>query len=99
MVTTNLILVDNLCSHYKLEFSFFDRLNEIGLIEIRTVEQVQFIEKEQLTDLEKIIRIQNDLDVNVEGIDVIFNLLQKVEQLNHELKTVKNKLMFYEGEL
>lgn len=44
------------------------------------------------------IRIHQDLEVNPEGIDVIFNLLRKVDELKNELAAAKNKLRRYELE-
>ncbi|MFT5306794.1 MAG: hypothetical protein ACI89M_002321 [Chitinophagales bacterium] len=36
------------------------------------------------------------MDLNIEGIDVVFNLLQKVETMQNELTQWQNKLRFYE---
>jgi hypothetical protein len=38
-----------------------------------------YIPEEKVTDLEKVLRQHKELDVNLEGIDVILNLLGKVE--------------------
>ncbi len=43
------------------------------------------------------IRIHHQLKVNTEGIDVVFNLLQKVDDLRNELNTVRNRLRLYEN--
>jgi chaperone modulatory protein CbpM len=42
------------------------------------------------------IRIRQEMDLNIEGIDVVFNLLQKVETMQNELTQWQNKLRFYE---
>jgi hypothetical protein len=41
--------------------------------------------------------MHQELDVNIEGIDVVFNLLQKIDTLQKELVKVKNRLRFYEN--
>ncbi len=43
------------------------------------------------------IRMHHDLEVNPEGIDVVFNLLQKIERLQKDLNTTKNRLRLYES--
>lgn len=93
MSTKNLILLNNLCTHYQVEMSFFNSLNEFGLVEIILIEESQYIHLEKITDLEKMIRIHQELNVNIEGIDVVFNLLNKIEALQNELIITKNKLL------
>ena len=70
----------------------------MGLIQIEIVEQNSFIHQDQIGDLEKIVRLHNDLNVNLEGIDVVFNLLEKELDLRNELNSLKNKLRLYENE-
>ena len=73
-----LISTQTLCYNYNIEISFVTALNRMGLIQIEIIEEKQFIHQDQISDLEKIIRLHNELNVNLEGIDVVFNLLEKV---------------------
>lgn len=98
MAQQEMILIETLCTHYEIEVSFVDSLHSLGLIEVHTVEQTRFIQEEKVGELEKMIRIHQDLDVNPEGIDVILNLLQKVDELKSELAATKNRLRRYELE-
>lgn len=98
MAQQELILIETLCTHYEIEVSFVDSLYSLGLIEIHTVEQVRFIPEEKVADLEKMIRIHQDLEVNPEGIDVILNLLRKVDELKSELADAQNRLKRYDLE-
>lgn len=93
---TNLIAITTLCSHYEIEFSFINALNKTGLIQIVLIEQNQFIHQDQIGDLEKMIRMHHELNVNIEGIDVVFNLLKKEKELREELNALKNRLRLYE---
>ena len=93
-----LISKQTLCSHYNIEISFVDALNKMGLIQIEIIEQNQFIHQDQIGDLEKIIRLHNELNVNLEGIDVVFNLLEKERELRNELNVLKNRLKLYEND-
>jgi len=92
-----LIPAATLCLHYNIEISFVDALNELGLIRIEIVEKGIFIHQDQIGALEKIIRLHQDLNVNLEGIDVIFNLLESEKTLRNELNVIKNRLRLYEN--
>lgn len=93
---TELIQLEMLCNQYSLEMSFFSHLSEIGLIEITTVEETLYIHEDQITDVEKMVRMHRELDVNIEGIDVVFNLLRKIDAMQNELISLKNRLQLYE---
>src|SRR6187431_1415686 len=96
MKTDNLILLKTVSSHYEVELSFFNHLQDLGLIEIQIIEQSPYIHSDQMHNLERIIRMHNELDVNFEGIDVILNLLQKIEYLQKDLIASQNRLRLYE---
>lgn len=98
MSEINLILVNDLCKHYHVKSSFFTDLHEFGFIEIVQLEDQSFLPEDKVTVVDKIIRIQNDLHLNMEGIDTVFNLLEKIRALQTELNTVKNRLRLYEDE-
>ena len=91
----NMISIDQLSAHYQIEMSFFNDLHDFGLIEIHTLEQTNYVQNDKLNDLEKIIRIHQELNINMEGIDVVFNLLNKIDELHTELTSVKNKLIHF----
>ena len=42
------------------------------------------------------IRMHYELDINLEGIDAISNLLERVEEMQHEMTRLQNRLRFYE---
>lgn len=97
MSTENFIPLETLCTHYNVELSFFFNLNEIGLIEVQTVEKIQYVHQDSIYEIEKMIRIHQDLEVNLEGVDVVFNLLQKIDSLKEELMALRNRLRLYEN--
>jgi hypothetical protein len=84
------------CKHYNLEISFFNQLEEVGLINVTIIEQTLYLHQDIINDLEKMIRIHQDLNINIEGIDAVFNLLQKMENLQTELNSLQNRLKLYE---
>jgi len=98
MIEHHFISIHTLCTQYNIEISFVDALNNMGLIEIEVIEQNSFIHQDHIGDLEKIIRLYKELNVNLEGIDVVFNLLEKERELRNELISIKNRLRLYESD-
>lgn len=96
MKTDKLIKVSELCTHYHLDRSFFEQIEYYEMIEIRSVEDDKFIHRKQLRKLEKIIRLHNELEINLQGIDVIFEMMSKIKKLEDELREVHNRLELYE---
>jgi chaperone modulatory protein CbpM len=98
MPSDHLISAEQYCEQHHIELSFISLLHENGLIEITTVEQARFIPEEKLGELEKITRLYHDLDINLEGIEVITHLLARIENLQDEITGLKNRLRLYEGD-
>ena len=81
METEYLIAIDEFCSNHKIDLSFISSLHQSGLIEITSIEETEFIEADQLPQLEKFIRLYYELDINIEGIETINYLLQRINSL------------------
>ncbi len=92
----NYIALSHLCAHYKLEMPFFAQLNESGLIDIKVQNEENYIHEEQILSLEKIIHLHVDLEINIEGIETILHLLEKIDTLQNEAIELKNRLRLYE---
>ncbi len=96
MTNEQLISAEEFCMHHNIEISFIKSLNEYGLIHTTTVEQKYFINENDLRQLEKFIHFYYDMDINLEGIEAIHNLLEKMNSMQNELMTLKNKLMMFD---
>lgn len=94
----NLIAITTICTHYEIEYSFIDALHQTGLIQVLVTDQEQYIHHDKIGDLQKMIRLHHELNVNIEGIDVVFNLLEKERTLKEELNMLKNRLKRYEND-
>lgn len=97
MSKPHFISTETLCSQYNIQISFVDAINELGLIQVEIIEQTQFIHQDQIRDFEKIVRLHKELNVNLEGIDVVFNMLEKERELRNELTNLRNRLSLYEN--
>jgi len=91
-----LISADEFCTCHNIEFSFMRNLQEFGMIELVTRQEVSYIPESQLEKLEKILRLHEDLEINVEGIDAINHLLQRIGEMQSEIIRLENRLRLYE---
>lgn len=96
METRDLIPIQIVCKHYKVPVAFINKLQEFQLIELKVENNVFFIHKTQVKEVEKIARLHYDLEINIEGIDAIYNLLKQVNTLKQEITTLNNRLRLYE---
>jgi len=96
MQIENLIPVNEFCYNHNIEISFISSLQQTGLIEITTVEETGFLDTDQLRQLEKFIRLYYELDINLEGIESITHLLHRIETMQNEIITLRNRLRLYE---
>ncbi|WMI69802.1 chaperone modulator CbpM [Mangrovimonas sp. YM274] len=96
METAHYIPIATLCTSYDITISFLEELEDIGLISIITIEKQYYLDTDSLSSLDKVLRMQRELNLNIEGIDIVFNLLQKVDALQIELNNLQNRLRLYE---
>ncbi len=86
------IHIKDFCSGHNIEEAFIFGLQEYELIELRSIDNQQFIYVEELPKVEKMVRLHLDLHINLEGIEAIYHLLERTLQLQNEIRTLKNRL-------
>lgn len=96
MQKENMILADEFCIHHNIELSFIQSLYDSGLIEVVITEQKIFVPVSQLKQLEKMIRFYYDLDINLEGIETITYLMERMNAMEQEIRLLSNRLSMYE---
>jgi len=96
MQKNRLIALNEFCNIHNIEISFISSLQKNGLVKITTIKERQFVDKDQLRQLEKIVRFYYELDINMEGIEAITHLLERMKSIQNEITVLKNKLSFYE---
>ena len=92
---TELIIVSEYCHKCHIEPSFIDLLEEGGLIEVRTEGGEHYLLASQLPDVERYSRMYYDLSINIEGIDAIHHLLQRMEEMQNELHELRSQLRLF----
>jgi chaperone modulatory protein CbpM len=96
MENDQLIAIEVFCTNYEVEYAFVESLQEHDLIETVIVDNARFLQVPQLNRIERIIRLHHELDINLEGIEAIQGLLSRIEHLDRELASLRNRLRFYE---
>ena len=96
MENKNLVPAATCCAQYNIELSFIHNLQHYGFIKTVTINADEFIEEDELQRLEKFIRLHYDLDINMQGIEAISFLLERVENMKDEIAYLKSKLNVYE---
>jgi hypothetical protein len=91
-----LIPATDFCTHHNIEVTFLYTLNEYGLINIITESEKVFVEEDELCKLEKMMHLHYELNINLEGIDAVTHILNKLETAQNEMAMLKNRLSFYE---
>ena len=98
MPTTHLIAANEFCIYHNIEPSFIYSLQQSGLIEITVVEEKPFVDESELPQLEKLVRLHGEMDINLEGIETITHLLQRMNDMQRQIVALKNRLSIYENE-
>jgi len=96
MQKNKLIAINEFCLNHNIEISFVSSLQQTGLIEITTIKETEFIDTDQLRQLEKIVRFYYELDINLEGIETITYLLERINSMQNEILALRNRLRLYE---
>jgi hypothetical protein len=97
MQTEEMIPAEEFCIHHNIELSFIYSLKESGLIEIATIEERVFVPVNQLSHLEKMVRLYYEMDINLEGIETITYLLQRLSDMQQQVRLLTNRLRIYEN--
>lgn len=84
--------ITQIIEYYPIEISSLYHLNETGIIKILTIENTDYIHHEELPELERIIRIQQELNINFEAMDIVLNLIEKIKELQLENNVLKIRL-------
>nr|WP_295922232.1 chaperone modulator CbpM [uncultured Dyadobacter sp.] len=96
MENDQLVAIEAFCSYYGVEYSFLESLQDHELIETVIVGEARFLHTPHLNRIERMVRLHHDLAINAEGIGAVQALLDRIDFLEKEMGTLRNKLRFYE---
>ena len=92
----NYILVKTICHHYEISEKMVEQLHEFDFIQFYKENDEEYMDGLQLSKLEQILNLHNDLGVNFEGIDVAFHLIEKIQEMELEINSLKNQLLAFD---
>lgn len=96
MDNENYILVRHYCERTHIPDAFIDALNEYGLIQCKQIEKEVYILDEEIPEIERFDRLHNDLGINLEGIDALNHMLQRLRTMQSEMNILRKRLRLYE---
>ncbi|MBL0359096.1 MAG: MerR family transcriptional regulator [Chitinophagaceae bacterium] len=96
MKTEEMIPASEFCIHHNIELSFICSLQDSGLIEVIKTEEKIFVPINQLPQLEKLVRLYYEMDINLEGIETITYLLQRMNEMQQQISRLTTELQLYE---
>lgn len=95
---TEFITITEYCVNYNIEPAFINLLEESGIITLTLIDTEKYIRLTQLNELERYIHFHYDLQINIEGIDAIRHLLEKVSDMQEEIRHLKKQLHLHESQ-
>jgi chaperone modulatory protein CbpM len=96
MEKENLISITEFCRYHHVDPDFIQLLEQNGLVETTIVRQTVYVQTDDLGQLEKFVRLHQELNIPPENLDIVSHLLNRMENLQHEISQLKNRLGFYE---
>ena len=85
------ISIEEIVRIYRIDNHFLNDLIQSELLHPQTENSTQYIVYEELSHLERFTNWHYDLEINLPGIEIIHNLLNKMEALRNENRKLLNK--------
>jgi chaperone modulatory protein CbpM len=79
------LTVHELAARCGVEHQFVEQLVELGILESHGTDGSRFASELTLR-VHRCLRLQQDLGLNLEGVALVLELLDRIEQLEHELR-------------
>ncbi len=89
---TRYIKITEFCENEKIETSFLLELNREGLLHLEKQEEVEYIDQNDLPQIEMFARWHYELGVNLEGIDAMRHMLERMKEMQRQIQILEKKL-------
>lgn len=99
MKENEIIFLNEYCNHHQIDHWFVYALRDSGLIEVSDHEEQICIPEQQLPQFEKMTRLYYEMGINLEGIETIIHLLNRMKTMQETIEKLNNRLKFYEPEI
>lgn len=98
MSSKSYISIKSFCTAHEVEESFVQILHEYEVLAIEERNKEQVVPVEALPTLEKMVRLNKELDINPEGLQAVHLLLKQIQQLQEEVDILKRKMNLFQDE-
>jgi chaperone modulatory protein CbpM len=88
--------ISDFCASHDISHTFLYELHENGLIQIIRRQEHIYLTLEELPKAEKMLRLHTDLNINMEGVEVIARLLDRLEEMQAKIDRLQHRLYRYE---
>ena len=82
------LTIHELAARCGVEHRFVEQLVELGVLESHGSDRSRFAGELTLRVF-RCLRLQQDLGLNLEGVALVLDLLDRIEQLEHELSALR----------
>lgn len=84
------------CVHiYNITPEFLEEIINSGLLSFNQTEEGKFLKEDDFFILEEISRWHNELEINVPGIEALYYMREKMNDLQKQNQSLKNDLSFF----
>lgn len=84
------------CESHRIETAFIDELEQFGLIELKVEQSNRLIAADHLPAVEKMLRLHEEMGINLEGIETVMNLLDKMQRMQDEMLQLRRRLRVFD---
>lgn len=84
----HMLTAHELAARCGVDYHFVEQLVELGVLESHGVDPLRFAGELTLR-VHRCLRLQRDLGLNLEGVALALELLDRIEQLERELSTLR----------
>ncbi len=98
MKTDEMVKAEEFCLCHQVDITFIRSLNEFGLVTLTTMEENLYIPTAQVVEIERMMRFHFDMNINLEGVEVITRLLKQMDDMRDEARLLRNRLNLYESD-
>ncbi len=96
MAARKYIYIRDFCQGHSLEEAFLRELQENELLSIEEVDSQPAFPRRELQQLERLVRLHRDLDLGPQGLQVVQQLLDRLDQMEQELWQLRRRLRRWE---
>ncbi|ASV32429.1 chaperone modulator CbpM [Maribacter cobaltidurans] len=97
MEQSTYISIEEFCTHYNIDVSLVHQLEEFELLSIEITDEKEVIRTTELPKLEKMVRLNQELEINPQGLQAIHHLLEQITHLQEEVLSLRRRLNRFEN--